>query len=121
MKQLKNTGFIILFLSLMYCDDIIEVEDISKKEVLVLAPTNNAILNTNDITFTWETLEDAETYHVQVATPSFANATQIVKDSVMSGTSFSTTLNYNNYEWRIRAENSGYTTSYSIQSFTIEE
>tara|TARA_R110002096_G_scaffold421590_1_gene627443 strand:+ start:3249 stop:3569 length:321 start_codon:yes stop_codon:yes gene_type:complete len=103
------------------CDDIIEVEDISDKEVIVLAPSNQVILNTTDVIFTWEALEDAETYHLQIATPTFENAQQIVHDSMLVGTRFSTTLDFKGYEWRVRAENSGYTTSYKVNSFSIEE
>lgn len=103
------------------CDDIIEIEDISDKEVIVLAPSNNAILNTTDVIFTWEALEDTETYHLQIATPNFESAQQIVKDSMLVGTRFSTILDFKTYEWRVRAENSGYTTSYNVNSFSIEE
>lgn len=103
------------------CDDIIEVEDISEKEVIMLAPINNAILDTIAVTFTWEALEDAEQYHLQIATPNFENAQQIVKDSVLVVTSFFTSLDTKDYEWRIRAENSGYSTKYSQQRFKIEE
>ena len=126
------------FLCVLSCDDIIEVEDISDKEVIVLAPSNQVILNTTDVIFTWEALEDAETYHLQIATPTsvsifglkdiaksclttFENAQQIVHDSMLVGTRFSTTLDFKGYEWRVRAENSGYTTSYKVNSFSIEE
>jgi hypothetical protein len=103
------------------CSDIIEVEDISNKTVSILAPTNEAVLNSTTITFTWNSLEDAEAYKLQIATPSFENATQIVLDSTLTVTSFSRILENGNYQWRIRAENSGYQTSYSTQNFTIEE
>lgn len=103
------------------CDDIIEVPNISNEQVTVLAPTDNSTLNSNNVTFTWEPLEDAESYHVQVATPNFENAIQIVKDSTLTGTHFSMILDYDSYEWRIRAENAGYATAYTQQGFTIEE
>ena len=119
---MKYFLFILCFtFCLVSCDDIVEVEDISENEVNVLAPTDNALLNTTSVTFTWEALEDAETYHLQIATPSFENALQIVKDSVLTNTSFSTSLDEKVYEWRIRAQNSEYYTEYRIQSFTIEE
>ncbi|GAA3614553.1 hypothetical protein Q4Q39_02665 [Flavivirga amylovorans] len=103
------------------CDDIIEVEDISNKEVIALAPSNDVVLKATEVIFTWEVLEDAETYHLQIATPTFENAQQIVKDSILVGTSFLTTLDFKDYQWRIRAENSGYITSYTQQSFRVEE
>lgn len=106
---------------LVSCDDIIEVEDISDKEVFILAPSNNVVLNSTDIIFTWEALKDAETYHLQIATPTFENAQQIVKDTVLVETRFSTTLDFKAYQWRVRGENSDYATSYNVNSFSIEE
>lgn len=113
--------FFIIFGFVLNCSDIIEVEDISNKTVTVLAPTNEAVLNTTAITFTWDSLDDAEAYKLQIATPSFENAIQILTDSTLLTTNFSKTLETGSYEWRIRAENPGYETVYSTQSFTIEE
>ncbi|WP_142785726.1 hypothetical protein [Changchengzhania lutea] len=117
----RYLGVFCLSLFLVSCDDIIGVPDISEKKVVVLAPTNNAILDTVAVVFTWEALEDAEMYHIQVAKPTFEDALQIVKDSLLTGTSFSTSLNTKSYEWRVRAENSGYNTKYTKQGFSIEE
>jgi len=103
------------------CDDILEVEDISDKSVIVLAPSDDVVLNSNDLNFSWEPLEDVESYHLQVATPSFEAAAQIVLDTLITTTSYSATLDFNTYQWRIRAENSEYQTEYTIQSFTINE
>ncbi|WP_052143794.1 hypothetical protein [Wocania ichthyoenteri] len=111
----------VILLSAIACDDIIEVEDISDKTVQILAPTNGAILDTLTTTFTWDALEAAESYHLQVVTPSFENANQIVADTLLVKTSFSKLLPINTYEWRIRAENAAYKTSYTKQSFTIED
>ena len=110
-----------IFIIVINCDDIIEVEDISNDNVTLLAPTNGTILNITDLTFTWQALEDAESYHIQIATPSFSEALQIVSDSIVTVLRFSTTLDANEYQWRVRAENSGYQTLYTTQSFTIEE
>jgi len=110
-----------MFTVLWSCEEIIEVEDISNQQVVVLAPVNDATLNNNTLTFSWELMDGADSYHLQIAEPSFLNALQIVTDSIMVSTSFSTTLENKTYEWRIRAENSGYTTVYTTQSFTIEE
>jgi hypothetical protein len=110
-----------LFCFVLSCSEIIGVEDISDKTLSVIAPTNGAILNTGTLIFTWDSLEDAEEYKIQIATPSFENAIQILTDSTLTTTSFSTTLENGNYQWRIRAENSGYQTQFSTQNFTIEE
>jgi hypothetical protein len=116
-------GILILIIGLfsVACDDIIEVEDISNTAVTLLAPSDGVVLNTTTLTFSWENVEDAETYHIQIATPTFNEALQIVTDSTLTSNSFTTTLNVAAYEWRVRAKNSGYETAYTKQGFTIEE
>ena len=110
--------FVLLFIS---CDDIIEEVDISNTLITILAPTNNSILDTTIVTFSWNTHKDIETYRLQIATPDFENATQIVLDTLVSKTNHTQTLDYKDYEWRIRGENSVYQTEYTINSFIVEE
>lgn len=113
----------------MACEDIIEVVDISKETVTVLAPTNHSVIGTTDVTFTWQhDIEGAENYHLQVATPTFENASQIVVDTLIPiidtlipKTSFTKTLDAKDYEWRIRTENANYQTIYTTISFRVEE
>lgn len=117
MNKLKLVGLLALIFS---CQAMTEVEDISQKTVTALAPTDNSVLSTENITFSWESINDAEHYRLQIATPTFGEATQIVVDSLVSTTSFSKELTPNNYQWRVRAENSGYVTAFSTQSFLVE-
>lgn len=106
---------------LFSCDDIIEVDDISQEEVTILAPVNSAVLNDNSVIFSWEAVEFAETYTIQIATPTFSEALQIVEDSTLTATNFTRQLPNADYEWRVRAENSGYTTNYTLHQFSIED
>jgi len=106
---------------LISCDDIVEVEDISNSTVTILAPTDNAELNQTTLMFSWESVEDAETYKLQIATPSFLEALQIVEDTTVTTQHFSKTLDYGTYEWRVRAENSSYHTAYTTHQFSIVE
>lgn len=117
----KNIFFLCCFLSLLTCDDIIEVEDISTQTVTVLAPTDSALLNITNITFSWQAVADAENYTIQIATPDFENALQVVLDSTVLTTSFSKTLEVGQYEWRVNAKNTEYQTLFSTQTFTVEE
>ena len=105
----------------MACEEILVVEDISEDTVAILAPTTDSVLAEGIISFSWSELEEAEQYRLQLATPTFENASQILLDSIITTTSFSKTLEFGNYEWRIRAENSEYQTAYTIQNFTVEE
>lgn len=113
---------VILLLSFCFiaCDAIIEVEDISGKTVTVLAPKNETVVDSM-VVFSWEALEDAENYHLQVAKPSFANASQIGADTLIENTSYGKPLLSGAYEWRVRAENSGYKTDYTAQNFLVSK
>ena len=111
-------GLLVIVLS---CDDILEVEDISKKSVEILAPTNNSIIDTTYVSFTWNTVIGADNYKLQIATPDFENTIQIITDTITTKTSFSQTLVPKNYEWRVRAENSNYHTSFSTHAFSVSD
>lgn len=118
---MKRVLILIGLIVLWSCDDIIEVPDISSETVAVLAPTDGAALTTTSVTFNWSSVEDVDNYRIQIATPSFANAEQLLTDSLTTDTNFDITLQSGEYEWRIRAENSDYQTAYTTQSFSIEE
>ena len=105
----------------MACDDIIEVVDISNETVTILAPKDQVVLQASNVTFSWEPVQDAEMYHVQVATPSFDGASQIVLDTMVTKTNITKTLEVNDYEWRISAQNSDYATVYVTQGFSITD
>ncbi len=116
----KVITYFILINVIQSCDDIIEVPDISANIITVLAPTDSSILAETSVNFSWNMVTDAEQYKLQIATPNFETATQIVLDTTIISSNFTKTLDLGNYEWRIRAENSDYQTSYTTQSFTIE-
>lgn len=124
---MRKLGWLLLVVFFMYsCDDIIEVEDISDRTVILVAPTNDAILSSGTIHFDWEPVEDAESYRIQIATPDFDAPLQIVEDSTLvdstaTNTTFSTSLDEGAYQWRVRAQNSDYQTNYTTQSFTVED
>lgn len=117
MKKIIGLISIIVVIS---CDDIVGIDDISDNEVTIIAPSEGTVLNTLSPTFSWEILDGAETYQLQIATPSFENATQVVLDTTITSTNFSFSLDLGIYAWRIRAENSAYETPYTTQSFSIE-
>jgi hypothetical protein len=108
-----------LFLTFFSCEEIIIVKDISKSEVALVAPVNNAQFYSTGVTFTWDTLADATEYQLQIATPNFANPLQIVLDTKIKEHSFTQQLPIGNYEWRVRAINSGYSTNYSHRMVSV--
>jgi len=119
LKYLYIVSAVIIFAT--SCEDIIFEEDISESNLKILAPTNGASVLSGNISFNWEAVTDADKYQIQIATPNFANAMQIVLDSSISNTSFTKQLLANNYEWRVRALNSAFETSYFTNTLIVTE
>ena len=126
---LKKRRLFIVFLVIGFftaCEDIVEVPDISNEEVVLVAPLEGSTVNQDLVSFTWNQVYEATEYKVQVATPNFENAAQVVVDTLVKvdstfiGTRISKTLVNASYEWRVQALNSGYTTGYSISSFSVD-
>jgi len=127
---MKKSVFWIAGLVLLFgwgCEDILEVPDISNDTVVILAPKDGSVLVSNDVGFNWEKVEEATSYQVQIATPNFENAAQIVLDSVIVEDSLGNVasridqeLFNGNYVWRIKAFNSGYETEYTVSGFQVD-
>jgi len=105
----------------MSCEEIINEEDITDNVVELLAPANNVTMATSDVNFNWQTVYGATGYRLQVATPAFSNATQILLDTTITSANFSQVLSENKYEWRVRALNLGYETGYTTNAFEVVE
>jgi type III secretory pathway lipoprotein EscJ len=116
MKKLTILG---AFLWLCMGCEAILIEDISNKTVVVLAPTENSQVAAGTVSFSWKQLDDASSYTIQVATPDFTNATQILLNTNSSENSSSVVLSSGNYQWRVRASNSEYSTEYTTTNFTV--
>ena len=119
----ENTGYVTAFSTQNFLVEATEIVDISEKIVALLAPANTVVFGSTDtINFSWDPVLEADTYSFQIAIPSFENATEIIKNESTTTSTFSVSnLAVNSYEWRVRALNSTYQTSYSTQNFTVEE
>ncbi len=105
-------------LFLWNCEAIF-VEDVSNETVILLAPINDAQITSGNIQFNWQEIENVIEYKIQIAKPNFAAAGQILLDSITTSTVISKDLEVGDYQWRVSASNSGYTTNYSISSFKV--
>lgn len=95
--------------------------DLTAETVVILAPSNNASLNNANVTLSWEKLEGATSYRIQIATPSFENAQQIVSDTQTTATNHTLTLSSGtSYEWRVKAENANSETTFSTFKFSVK-
>ena len=115
MKRKLGFFLCILFFS---CEALL-VEDISDQSVVILAPNNNVSVSEGNIDFDWQLVDDADMYQIQIATPSFTEATQIVFDSITEVNTVTKELSIGEYQWRVKAINSEYETQYSTVSFSV--
>lgn len=122
----KKLGWSLIFLvaisvlTLVGCDDILE-DDISNDEVVLFAPAEGVQLDSGNVTFVWDPLEDALDYRLLLVSPDFENPAQVWADTITTATSFTTALGPGTYTWGINAANSVYTTAFFTRTFTVVE
>ncbi len=119
MFVVKKIIFILMLTALFTTCEAILVEDISNQRVEILAPAEGTQLATGTITLNWQTLSNANSYHVQIATPGFTNATQILLDTTVTENRTSIALTTGTYQWRVRASNTAYATEYTTINFSV--
>jgi len=119
--MLKNVILLLLTLQFFSCEEIIEVEDISEENIIILAPSNNVTLSESAINFSWQPIAYADEYQLQIVTPNFEASEQIILDTIITASNHIKTLDGNDYQWRVKAINFAFETSYNTQTLTIEE
>jgi len=115
-KHLIYSVFLVIIFG---CEEILLEEDISENVVRLVAPSDGSLVTNTSVTFSWEGVDQATSYRLQIARPAFENATQIIEDTTVTTTNFSTILVKNDYEWRVRAQNSGSQTAYENAGFSV--
>lgn len=83
MKIIKALFGLLLVAFLGSCQDILEVTDISDQNVQLLAPSDSTVVVQTSVQFNWNEVYEASQYHIQVASPNFENAAQILVDSLI--------------------------------------
>lgn len=117
--MLKYISGLAIILILFSCEEVLFEPDISRERVTLIAPANNTEIAANSVRFNWEPVDGATGYQIQIATPSFANANQLLLNTVTDSTFYQMELVQNDYEWRVRAQNSGYATPYASAKFKV--
>ncbi len=115
---MKKVALVSLLCIILSCEAVF-VEDISNDSLILLAPVDNSEITSGNNTFSWQLLDEAEMYEIQIARPSFQNAAEILLDSVVDSNSLVHNIEIGEYEWRVKAVNSEYETEYSTSSFTV--
>ena len=118
--MLKKILFSTIFLALLSCEETLFEPDISEEAVNILAPLDGVAIRSEITRFSWSAVSGATAYRLQVATPNFENASQILVDTVVEQLSLEERLLSGQYQWRVRAENSGHQTAFTSALFTVE-
>lgn len=111
MKTINKIILISLAILTYSCEDILE-EDITNDIVQIISPAKDAKIESNVVSFKWNSLKGADKYRIQV----FTNDQVLLLDSLTTKASLTLPLNAGNYLWRVRAENYAYQSTYSFPS-----
>lgn len=119
----RKFAFAILLLTASGCG-ILE-EDITTKQVRIIAPADKVTIAPGAVDFRWEQTQYATGYAFTLVSPSFAAAGRIIADTVIYADTLDrrfgvrATLPAGEYEWSVEAFNGGYTTRPAIRSLRV--
>jgi len=117
MKKINRVAVIAIALVLFSCEDILE-KDITNDMVELISPINYEEIESNVVVFKWNNISDADKYRIQI----FKTDKTKILDSLITKTNLTYPLPHGEYQWRVRAENFAYQSSYSLQAdFSIIE
>ncbi|MFH6996021.1 hypothetical protein [Flavobacterium sp. FlaQc-48] len=111
MKTLNKLIIIALAVLTYSCENILE-ENISNDTIQILSPVNNSTIESNVVSFKWNTLNGVDKYRIQV----YESNQVLILDSLTNKTSITLPLNAGKYIWRVRGENYAYESIYSFPS-----
>src|SRR5690606_39775442 len=95
--------------------------DITTQQVILSNPTDGIITNNDSVTFSWNSLLNADDYLVEIHQNNWSGSL-VLGPQIVNGTSFSTTLTEGTFDWGVQARNHTSNTSspFSIRTITID-
>jgi len=113
----------LLFIAIIFlhqgCKDVFS-NDITRGRLNIVSPSDSFVTNNSNVPFIWDALDGAETYHLQIVQPSFDSIQQLIADTMIVDTKYIFSFLPGKYQWRIRAENSGSTTTYIVRNIVVD-
>ena len=121
-RDVMNSRWIVIVALLIFafigCEDIFE-DDLSKEKVVLKSPSPNLVTSVTNISFSWDSLKNADMYNLQVVSKSFSNLSTIVIDTTVKKTLIRKVLTPGEYQWKVTAINSVSKAFSDTLSFTI--
>ena len=103
----------------MSCSTFFET-DIESDIVVLLAPADSLRTSMFKHTFWWNHVDDADNYTLQIVSPGFYNIRKLVLDTSITDNHTQYTLYPDTFEWRVRANNSAYSTPFTTNYLIID-
>ncbi|MEM9824181.1 MAG: hypothetical protein AAF985_24055 [Bacteroidota bacterium] len=101
------------------CSDVFP-EDLADENIVQLAPANGLVTAIQTHTFWWEANDDADTYLLQIVSPSFDSIVQLIEEvEITEGLTYETVLGEGTYQWAVLGVNSVSQTARSVFDLTI--
>lgn len=119
MKTNVLVSLILCTLTLLIgCTEIFE-PNLEAEQIVLFTPKANAILNDQEVFISWDELDNALEYQLQIARPSFEDANFFLLDTFVTGLNLKVNLSDGDYECRVRAHQMNNSSNYTYRSFTI--
>jgi len=120
-KRHQFTALLFIMLLLVAaCQDFIAEELVANK-VTLLSPADSIQSTQLLTTFWWNAVKGAESYRLQIVSPSFTRPEKMLLDSAVTTTKCAIQLLPGKYEWRVKAVNNISETPYAVHYLVIEE
>ena len=108
-------------LGLTSCEDIFFEETLSDDPLVLISPAEALETDTSIVNFSWEFVDGATSYQIQIASPDFTMDSHIVVDETTTDNTFSYGLSVGDFVWRVRPIGDSETGNYTTQSFSVIE
>lgn len=109
---------LVAILSISACDEIFD-KDLSNTKLNLIAPNDGLVSTKSTVTFLWDEVEDADSYKLQILSPSVDTILSIPLDIELTINKHEFTLNPGKYNWRVKALNSSSETEWVVRKLTI--
>lgn len=100
------------------CEDIF-LRDISDDRVAIISPAGSTLPDGEKVVFSWDRMDGAEKYHIEVASPSLDGGSYLY-DAITDTTRVEISLSAGEYQWSIYGYNLGYESMKTVRSFEIK-
>lgn len=101
------------------CEEILE-KPLTKVEMVLIAPADNTVSREYVQTFSWEPVDGALKYQIQIVSNTFEFPTLMLVDSSVTNNNFIYSLKPGTYQWRVRALNGSSKSPYVIRNLAID-